>query len=395
MIEARRDDTAGVSDPHYVTLLGLCNDLLRRRWAVVAIVAGCAVGSAFVRLAQPRTYTAVASFVPDAVQSLRGGGDVVPALAVLGGVGSARGALDEMGTRGAGIPSALPPSAPPVKPLDPEFYWQLLRTRELLLAVSAGPFTISTPSGVRTGTAADFYELPPGPAPQRTEDAARRVTREMTVLYSEKSGVLTLRVRALDPNFARLLTERLIDALREQHRRMADSRGAAQVAFLARTAADARREMTVAESELARFLSDNRAFSTASPLALEFRRRDADVLEKRRQYADLAVQLERARLDQSRVMPTISVVQRPETPPKPDPRGVLSGAIIGAAGGVAVALLLVLIREHLSRLRAAGDRELSALEAEWRATRRRRRARDGRLAGPTIGTGPIPGGAAE
>jgi uncharacterized protein involved in exopolysaccharide biosynthesis len=200
------------------------------------------------------------------------------------------------------------------------------------------------------------------------------VERSLDVAYKERTGVLTLSVRALDPVFARVLVERLLDALQAQHRRMAGSRGEAQVAFLTRAAADARRDLTIAQADLARFASANRAYAPSSPLALEFRRRDADVLEKRREYGALAVQLERAKLDQSRAMPTIAVVQRPETPAKPDPRGLVSATIIGSAGGIALALLLLLIRGHLARLRTAGDRELSAFEAGWRASRRRRTA---------------------
>ena len=380
MTDEARAQATDVNEPHFVTLLGLCNDLLRRRWASIAIVFCCAAASALFRLAQPRTYTAVASFVPDAVQPLRSGGDV-PSAATLLGLGNTRrrtfGSTDPIANV---VPSALPPLATSlVQPMDPSFYWRLLRSREILMGVAAERFSIGGPGAVRTGTAADIYRLPPGPALRRTEDAARRIGRSMEVTYTEQTGVLTLSVRTFDPSFAREIAEHTLDALPAQNRRMAESRGTAQVAFLARAADEARRELTTTQDELAHFLASNRAFVPASPLALEYRRRDADVLEKRRHYAELALQLERAKLDRSSARPTIAVVQRPETPAKPDPRGVLRGTILGMAGGIALTLLLVLTGEQLARLRASGFQGLSLLEAEWRTRgRSRRAARTGR-----------------
>src|SRR5215207_3222161 len=59
-----------VREPQYLTLLQLCNDVLRRFGTVVAMVVVCAAGSALVALARPRTYTSIASFVAEAREPL-------------------------------------------------------------------------------------------------------------------------------------------------------------------------------------------------------------------------------------------------------------------------------------------------------------------------------------
>lgn len=383
MSSAHRTDAVSMADPHSVSLLGLCNDLLRRRWTVAGIVGCCALGSALWRSAQPRAFTSVASFIPDAIQPLRSKDGVVLSFDELrGGRGAAR-----------AFPSAALPgpagsftsaTGPPVQPLDPAYYWRLLRSREILVAVAGSRYSIALPGGARTGTAADIYGLAPGPARGRTEDAARRVARGMVISYSEPTSVITLSVRTFDPVFSRLVTERLLEAVRGHHRRMADARGEAQVAFLTRATAEARGELGVAQDQFARFLRANRAFVAASPLALEYHRRDTDVLEKRRRHADLAVQLARAKLDRSRAMPTISVVQRPETPAEADPRGVIRATITGAVGGIALALLLVSTRAHLGRLRAVRYGALADLETEWRSALYRRAARAQHLGSPAV-----------
>jgi len=257
------------------------------------------------------------------------------------------------------------------QPLDPAFYEAALRSREILMAVASSRLPISTANGVRTGTAADFFELPPGPAIGRTEDAARRLMQHLEIVYDDRTSIVRVGVQTTDPVFSQAVAARLLDVLLEQNRRMADSRAEAQVAFLARVTADARQELTLAQNRQAEFLESNRAYVRASPVALAFRRLDNDVLEKRRQYADLALQLERAKLDRSRATQFITVVSRPEVPPRPDPRGLVRSTLAGAVGGGVLAMLVVLTSAQLRRLRSAGYDDLVVLETQWRRVMRR------------------------
>ena len=380
----------GASDPHYVTLLGLCNDLLRGRWTIALMALGCGLAAALILLVQPRTYTARALFVPDVVQPVRSGSEAMSPLSGLGGAalgagGSSRSTL----LRSMSVTSGLPGNRTPLEPLDTAFYRILLQSPAFVRAVAGNRFTIETPAGTRTATAADVYGLPQGPADRRVDDAGRRLAREIATTSNDSSDIVTLSVRTTDPGFARAAVERLLDAMLEQNRRMSDARGAAQVAYLTRATREARSELNVAQDAFARFLASNRTFVPASEVALQFQRLDADVVEKRQQYGDLALQLERAKLDASRATQLISIVARPETPSRPDPRGVLRTAVIGMAGGAALAVLIVLTGAHLRRLRTAGYGDLATLDAGWRAARRftppRRRADAGRPASVTPG----------
>ena len=358
-------------EPRYLTVLQLCNDVLRRFWTVLALVVFCTAGATLVALVRPRSYTSSVSFVGEARQPLSEDAGLG---APFGGATprDSRGGPSGLARMLATGPTTLPlPSQPASRPLDPSFYYTTLRSPAVLRSIATSRFSIATPTGTRTGTAADVYGLPAGPPDSRADDAARRLERALTVTYEEKSGVLTLSVRTPHPEFSHAVATRLLDLLRERNRRMADRRAEAQVAFLERAAVDARRQMTLAQSRFARFLESNRAFVPASRLALEFQRLDADVLDRRQRYLDLAQQLERARLDRSRATQLVTVVVRPGVPSRPDPRGTIRTALSGAIGGGALALLLVLISAHLGRLRAAGAADLSALEAEWRSARRR------------------------
>jgi hypothetical protein len=385
--QAVASDTAGGKSPHVVSLLGLSNDVLRRPWVFASLVVGCAIGSALVRLIQPRTYTSTASFVPESAIDLGERGEAGLSLPVgAGAIQPALGAVvpsSRLLSTGA-VPARLA-SAPPVKPLDPGFYWDLLHSRALLVAVAGSRYAIETPVGVRVGTAADMYELPAGPGAARTEDAARRLDRELEVDFSIKTNVLTVRVRTFDPAFARAVVERMLTEVMATNRRMADDRAAAKIGFLARAVADARRDLVVAQDDFARFLASNRSYVPSSHVALDFHRRDAEVLESRRHFADLSLQLEQAKLARSRDLQVVSVVQRPETAAQPEPRGIARAAIAGGVGGLAVALLVLLTSGHLARLRAAGSVELQALALEWRTGRRRRAASPAPASASTAG----------
>lgn len=372
-------------DPHHVTLLQLCNDMLRRSWRVLAIVMICTASATALSLFRARTYTSVASFVPEAREPLseETEGSALPLEMLTGRVSS--GGLSRStrlsAVSGTSVRLSVPSAAQPV---DPAFYSAALGSREVLMSVAGSHFPMRTRSGVRSGSVADFYDLPPGPMLDRTEDAARRLLRDIEVSYDDRSGIITVGVRTTDPLFSQAVAARLLDVLREGNRRMADSRAEAQVAFLTRVAADARQELAIAQNRLTAFLEVNRAYVPASPLTMSYRRLDRDVLEKRRQYADLALQLERAKLDRSRATQLITVVSSPEVPSGPDPRGAARATIAGAVGGGALAMLLVLTSAQLRRLRAAGFADLAVLETEWR-TALRRGASEG-LANPTTAT---------
>ena len=377
-----------VREPQYLTLLQLCNDVLRRFWTVVATIVSCALAAALLTLARPRTYTSVASFVAEARRPLSE--EVASGVSLdVPGASQQSGGGDRMTRMMAAGGSAMRLSGlSQARPLDPGFYYTTMRSPEFLLELASGRFSVAAPIGVRSGTAADFYDLPDGPAIIRAEDAARRLSRDLTIDYESLSGVLTLKVRTPHPGFSQAVAARMLDMAMQRNRRMADGRAAAQVAFLERAAAEARQRLGVAQNRLARFLEANRAFVPASRLALEYRRLDRDVLAMREQYLDLALELERTRLDRARATQLVTVVVRPEVPSRPDPRGTARTTVAGAVAGAALALLIVLARAHVARLRAAGSEDLSALESEWRRARRHPLARPRRAsAAVAVGAG--------
>jgi uncharacterized protein involved in exopolysaccharide biosynthesis len=322
---------------YYLTLLSVCNDLLRRRVLVAMLVFLSAATALLVVLARPRTYTSSASFVSEIASPRR---DREP---------------------------AFPAREPQVtQPLDPEYYVTLLLSQDLLQAAARTTYTISTPTGRRSGTLADLYGLPPSRNDARMDEAVRRLRRAVELTFPG-ARIIVVNVRTFDAHLAQSIAARLLELLMEHNRNAARTRAEAQVAFLTSATEEAREEMLASQDRFARFLSANRAFVSASPIALERDRLQAEVITREENYRSLAGALERARAHDTRVTQVISVLDHPEAPPEPDPRGLVRSTLAGAIGGAALAILVVTVGAQVGRFKASGLEELSELSARWRA----------------------------
>jgi uncharacterized protein involved in exopolysaccharide biosynthesis len=328
------------SSPHQVTVFRVFGDLLRHRRLVATSVLLSAAGAGVLASARSRTYTSVASFVAE-------WGTTVP------GNGVMRADL----------------------PLDPRYYGTLLQSRTLLTAAAASRYVISTPAGRRQGTVADMYELAGQNEDARLDAASRRLWSDIEVTY-RTTGVVVMQVRTFHPELSQQIARRLLELLGEHNRKISSARTDAQVTFLTRERARAQAEVRTSEDRLVQFLSGNRFFVESSPLALTLHRLQAEVREKRAVYASLTEQIERARLQGDRGAPTLSILEEPELPPRPDGRGVIQAIVAGGIGGAALATLLVLVASYVGRLRSFGSDELSELGRRWRAVRPWGRRRD-------------------
>jgi len=321
------------SSPHQLTLYRVFGDLLRRRRLVATSVLLSAAGAGVIASARSRTYTTVASFIAESGATVPGGAVSRPEL-----------------------------------PLDPLYYGTLLQSRTLLTAAAASRYVISTPAGRRQGTLADLYDLAGQSREAGIDAAARRLWSEIGVTY-RLTGVVVMQVRTFHPELSQQVARRLLELLGEHNREISTSKTNAQVTFLTSARDRAQGELRTAEDRLVRFLSGNRFFVESSPLALTRERLQADVWDKRDVYSALAEQLERARLQGARGAPTLSILEPPELPARPDRRGVIQAVIAGGIGGAALATLLALGASYIGRLRSFGSEELSELERRWRTVR--------------------------
>lgn len=319
------------------TLIHLANALLRWRFLILipsVLLAGVVV---VVGLLMPRTYTASASFAP---QAALGGGSQVRGLAAQFGIA---------------VPSTDASTSP-------EFYADLLRSAQLLRALADSTYTFADgPDTIRAGLV-EVYGVRRATPARSVEKAVERLRDDLRVSTDIKTGVVTVAVRASAAELAFQLTRYSLDLLNRFNLRSRQSQAAAERAFVEARAMEAREDLRNSENRLEEFLTANRMFANAPQLQFQYDRLQRDVQLRQAVYTQLIQGYEDARIAEIRNTPVITIVEEPVVPVRPDSRHLallgIAALLLGGLSGV----FLVAYRQALSRTRAVFPAEYGEFE---------------------------------
>jgi len=346
-----------------IDLVALGIVLLRRRWTIIAFAAIAALLAGSYRLSKTRTYTSSATFAPQAPR--RGGASNLAGLAAQFGVAVPTGEASQ----------------------SPAFYADLVQSRGVLRAAVRTPYTFQTDSGVVRTTLTSLYGRKQRTAAAREDAAIRRLRGEVTAGVVQKTGVVSLGVVSESPELSRQIAQLLIDEVSKFNLESRRTQASAERQFTERRLADAAADLRRAEAAEVDFALRNR-ISDAPTLRLEAERLARATRLRQEVYTQLAQSYEQARIDEVRDTPVITVVEPPEAPLRPNPRGVVSATGVALVLGAFAGIVWALAREFAASSRAT-DRErfeeLEALRADalrdlvrpWRPIARALRARGG------------------
>ena len=118
-----------------------------------------------------------------------------------------------------------------------------------------------------------------------------------------------------------------------------------------------------AEGRLGVFLRNNRQFASSPDLSFEFDRLQRRVAPHQGILTALTTAFEDARVREVRDTPVITVIEAPELPARPDPRGRTQRGLLGMLFGGMAGGVLGFWKEALQRRDSEGDPELEALMA--------------------------------
>jgi uncharacterized protein involved in exopolysaccharide biosynthesis len=300
-------------------------------WRTAATVLAATVALALaLALILPPSYRATTSFVTTEAgvttmgSGLGGGGG--------GGLGSAlAGSSDIMALASQfGLSSGRDPSE------SPQFYAQLLATRELLTRLLESRFPDPRSDNVRDSV--ELLQLVgphTGDRERDLEAAAKRLQRHMQVTYEPRTNFVVLTVEAKWPELAAAIANRstaLVSAFNKEQR---VSRAAARRDFLQGRVADAQGELRAQEDSQRLFYERNRSWENSPALLVEERRMRRQVETSNALYLSLRQQYEMARIDEVNNTPVITVVDR-AVPPRqrswPRYTLLLGAAVILGAG---------------------------------------------------------------
>jgi uncharacterized protein involved in exopolysaccharide biosynthesis len=340
-----------------ISVLTLVNAVLRRRRMVLGLLLAFLVGAIAIRLLFP-SYVAESQFTPQSPES---------------NVSRFAGLAAQLGFRTSSATGGE----------SPEFYAQLLKSRQLLDEAVHTRFVVPTRHGGADslrGTLIELYRVESADSGERVRRAVDRLRRNISVATDPKSSIVTLRVSARNRGLSEAVSRRLLDLVNEFNLQKRQTQAAAERKFVEARLQDARGELENAEADMQSFLQRNRSYQGSPQLTFEATRLQRRITLRQEVYSSLAESFERARIDEVRNTPLITVVDAPEGSGR-KAGNVLVTAVVALLAGACVALMLAFALEMLERARREGAEEylelrrlaLDTVRGGWLSRRRGRR----------------------
>jgi uncharacterized protein involved in exopolysaccharide biosynthesis len=305
-----------------VSAVTVLNVLLRHRRLIFGLsLAGGLLGLA-ITLTRADRFTSMTTFIPHTPSS---SSNPYAAMAA------------QLGLRSGGDPGT-----------SPEFYVDLVRSPSLLGAAVD-----------RQGAFASPWER---------QLAIRRLNKNLRTHVETRTGVVTLRVTSKSPDVAQETAAHLLVLLNSFDQDIRKTQAGAERQMLEQRQAEARAELAEAEARLLNFMLHNRNYNNSPQLAFDYERLNREVMTRQQLYLTLADSYEKARMDEIRDTPVITVIEAASLPIERDPRWlalkVLIGLLVGAAAGVFLAFIKAAVHRHARE----GATDVADLQLLWKET---------------------------
>jgi len=291
--------TDRTDDPHIPVAAILHAIRMHIRTIVVFACFGAALSLAVV-LFQRRTYVSHASFMS---QSRKTSTDLPFSL---------------------GINLALGDASSP-----PQFYVDLLNSRALLGSLAVQQFVMVDESGKQTDASLlDILGVKGSNQRIREYSAVDRLRELIATSVVQKTGVIGLEVAAPNPLLAQQMAEALLEKLNKFNLETRQTQAGAERRFTEQRLAEVRLDLRATEDRLQDFLQANH--ERLSPvLMLQQGRLEREIDLQQQVYSTLAQAYEKAKLDEIRDTPVITVIEPPDLPPRAKSRRILTWLIFG------------------------------------------------------------------
>jgi alpha-tubulin suppressor-like RCC1 family protein len=237
-----------------------------------------------------------------------------------------------------------------------DFYARLARSRALLEQVATRSYVPTT--GPAT-TLLERYGLT-GTGPGQMQLAVETLHQLVTVEPDLYAGVITVRTQDSDPAVAEQMNRAVLDELNRFNLERRQSQASAERQFVEVQVARARRDLEAAEQAQSVFMQTNRRYEEWPQLRAEAARLQRQVDLQQQVFTTLTQALERARLDEVRNTPVITIIDQPEGSAIRQ-RGLAQRAVLGWVLGLTAVLVFLFVAEYLRRLRQAHPDEFEAV----------------------------------
>jgi uncharacterized protein involved in exopolysaccharide biosynthesis len=252
---------------------------------------------------------------------------------------------------------------------SPQFYVELLSSREILRPVAESRFSVFKDGRPLTIDLVEWYGLSDQPRPKALEAAIRELRKRITSTPSLKTGIVSVSVVDVSPVMAQTLASRLLAQMARFNEMRRYRSAAAEREFTATQLAESDAQLRAAENRLRAFLELNRQYTISPTLSLEQERLQREVTMRQQLYTSTALAYQQVKVDEMRNAPTISIIEPAEIPTTPNPRGLVKGMLLGAIVGLTLGALLAFVREYFANAQAVTPEEGQEFRTLKRALR--------------------------
>jgi uncharacterized protein involved in exopolysaccharide biosynthesis len=323
-----------------ISAVGVMSALLRHRGWIIATSLLVTLIVVVTTLLEPRTYTAQAVFMPQGRKTQSG----------ISGIAS------QLGLNLPGGDNTQ----------SPQFYADLVRSRTILGAVTDTTYAVRGERGVVREPLVRLLVPKGDGGPLHREKALEKLRSNTVATAGQKTGLVEVTVKAEAPDLAQQILARMIDAVNRFNLESRQSQAGAERRFTERRMNEALQELRFAENRQQRFLQGNREYDGSPSLSFEQERLSRDVSLRQEVYTTLVQAYEQAKIEEVRDTPVLTMVEPPSEPVRPDPRGLVTRAILAAVVGALLGMLPVLFRQFF----ASGGQEAAAQYEEFVQLRR-------------------------
>lgn len=300
--------------------------LVLPKWRLIGLLAVVGfIAGALLAVTRERNYTAVTSFIPHHQSK-----SVLPAFA-------------EGFDLGIGSGDAT---------RTPEFYAELVTSRRLLERAVQHPYRVSEtgPDTAFLITSLSEFDKIRNPR-AKIRPAAEWLGARTSTAIRPRTGVVTLSVTTASPSLSTAVAARLLQLISEFDQSTRQSAARAEREFSEERLEAVRQSLYQTEDRLARFLDQNRAISGSPRLRTEEERLSREVARQQQVYITVAQALEKAKIEEVRAQPVLTVIDPPVPPMRGNARGTVGKALTGGFLGLLLGILVVLATELRRRLK--------------------------------------------
>ena len=233
-----------------------------------------------------------------------------------------------------------------------EFYEGLVKSNELLRRVASREYQVRVNGRLVRRTLPTFYEIHAGSRAAEIDLAANELRNHIVASSARRTGIVTFFVSAPYADLTQQIGSSIVGELDVYNAERRRSQVTQERVFIGKRVDESRIALSQAENDLRRFREVNREYLSSPTLTLENDRLQREVNRRSEIYTGLAQAEERARIEEVRDTPAITIVEPATLPTSPDIGNGIRDVLLGMIAGLLLGIVLAFVRERMHETQA-------------------------------------------